>query len=174
MSETQTTPQQDLERLALRAATAISAYHVTRGMADELEKKARRCQAELLEALPEAGQIVKTALGTIERAARPKPRRSVNKAALDEHWESLPAEVRAFMDEQESVTVLMRNVPSEIQPVLREQGEVAVVRSTPKISDLEKLIEDPELREQFIVTPPAPSDIILLDGVGITSAGGDE
>lgn len=170
----ESTPQQELERLAMRAATTIRSYHVARIMADDLEKKARRCQSELLAVLPAAGQVVKTSLGLVERAARAGRRRSVNKAALDEQWEDLPQMVRAFMDEQESVTVLMRNIPSDLQPVLREQGEVTVVRTTPKISDLEKMIDDPELREQFIITPPPPTDVILLDGVGITSAGGDE
>ena len=172
MSDTTTTvsPQEDLDRLALRAATAIRAYHLSRGMTLDLEARARRCQAELLGALPTAGQIVKTPLGVVERQSQPSGRRSVDKKALEEAYEGLPENVKLFMDPQQVATVTIKSIPADILDVVLGAADVVATVSTyPKISDLEKLIPEREEREKYITTPPARPDIILLDGVGITS-----
>ena len=176
MNDTTTTsPQQDLDRLALRAATAIRAYHLSRVLTLGLEAKARRCQAELLGALPTAGQIVKTPLGVVERQTQPSGRRSIDKKALSDGFEGLPENVRLFMDPQQVATVTVKNIPSDILDVVLGAADVvAVVNTYPKISDLEKLIPEREEREKYITTPPARPDIILLDGIGITSGNTDE
>jgi hypothetical protein len=163
-----TEAQAELERRATRAATAIRMYHAAAGMATNLRHLAIKAETELLEVLPESGQIVKTEFGTVERKARPRSRRSPNRVGIDDAYEDLPVGLREQVTREEFAVVQFRSIPAEIHDVIRERAEkVDVEVKYPTVAAIERFVPEGELRDRLITTPPPPPDEILLDGIGV-------
>lgn len=155
----------DLVATAVQLLNAKAAAHV---MVADTNRRLEEVRDQLIAAGAKVEDVFDVEGGQVRlEPGRVTARRSVDTEWLDDHFEDLPADVRAMCDVHETATVDRSQVSERAwDELVAAAGKVDKKSVWPKVSDLEKRLP-PEVAEHAITRQVRDKPVLVFEQRGI-------